>query len=49
MFLLLRPDTMKDGDLFAYFQSFDAYVSIDPLFGEVDNWFTTVLIIFNIS
>jgi hypothetical protein len=40
---------MKDGDLFDYFQSFDTYVSIDPLFGEIDNWFIPVLIIFNIS
>lgn len=40
---------MKGGDLFDYFSSFDLYVQIDPLFGDTENWFVTVLVIFNFS
>lgn len=40
IFVLLRPRTMLNGDLFQYFFPYELYVKIDTLYGNMDNAFS---------
>ncbi|KAF0978117.1 hypothetical protein FDP41_002632 [Naegleria fowleri] len=47
-FVLLRPRTMKGGDLFAFWAPYDLYIQVDKSYGQLDNGFVIAQSIMNI-
>lgn len=38
-YVLTRPRSMKNGDLFDYFRPYAKYITLDPLYGDLKNGF----------